>query len=59
MLGNISTRQGSLSADDDGWHAVLLNNINGIYFLIPMKSGNSRTQWVHIIIRYRKVVVRI
>ena len=32
MLYSISTRQGSLSVDDDGGHVDLLNNINGLNF---------------------------
>ena len=38
ILDRISAGQGSLSVDDDGGHAVLLNNINGIYFLMPIKT---------------------
>ena len=38
MLDHTSARQGSLSVDDDGGHVYLLNNINGIYFLMPINQ---------------------
>ena len=44
-LDNISTRQGSLSADDDGWDAVLLNNINGIYLKIKEQKIWTISIW--------------
>ena len=32
MLDHIFARQGSLSADDDGWHVDLLNKVNDLTF---------------------------